>query len=491
MLKLILFKTSVILFFTFLLISNNQVFSDEIVYNKNNSPYVLDTTLVINVSDTLIITEGTIVLLDTSVDISVLGHIFVYGTIEENVSFLPINDTIGWGQIIIDNYGSNSEFNNAVIENGTIFSKNVNIKFNNVDFINSQELLWNNPIIEIKSGSLQFLNCSIFGSDKGEGLLINNAFPSVIRNSYFTRVPDALEIINSIFDTISNNTFENIPDDAIDLNYCRNVIIDSNIIFNADDRGMEIGHESFGSSINVQIKRNLICYCNEGILFKDGSSGEIINNSLYENNTGIRCAELTQGYGGAFIDVENTIISNSSGHDILYDSLSEIFISYSLSNNSLLPGDSNIFDDPKFVDPANNDFSLQNISPCIDNGNPESPIDPDSTTADIGAYYYSIYTNIIKNDPAENSMSLKLYPNPFSSFLVIDYEVKERSKVKIDIFDLYGNLIYSLVNETQAKSKNSVKWYPQRNKTTKAGIYFCTITINEFRKTQKIAFLPF
>jgi hypothetical protein len=46
----------------------------------------------------------------------------------------------------------------------------------------------------------------------------------------------------------------------------------------------------------------------------------------------------------------------------------------------------NIFLDPVFVDSA--DFHLQVGSPCIDAGDPTSPLDPDSTIADIGAYYF-------------------------------------------------------------------------------------------------------
>ena len=50
--------------------------------------------------------------------------------------------------------------------------------------------------------------------------------------------------------------------------------------------------------------------------------------------------------------------------------------------------DGNIDFDPQFKDPDNGDFTLQPTSPCIDAGNPESPLDPDGTIADMGAYYF-------------------------------------------------------------------------------------------------------
>lgn len=49
-------------------------------------------------------------------------------------------------------------------------------------------------------------------------------------------------------------------------------------------------------------------------------------------------------------------------------------------------GTGNLSGDPLFVDAGNGDFTLQAISPCIDAGDPASPVDPDGTRADQGAY---------------------------------------------------------------------------------------------------------
>jgi len=51
-------------------------------------------------------------------------------------------------------------------------------------------------------------------------------------------------------------------------------------------------------------------------------------------------------------------------------------------------GEGNIDADPLFVDPDNGDYHLQEGSPCIDAGDPNSPLDPDGTIADIGAFYF-------------------------------------------------------------------------------------------------------
>jgi hypothetical protein len=48
-------------------------------------------------------------------------------------------------------------------------------------------------------------------------------------------------------------------------------------------------------------------------------------------------------------------------------------------------GTGNIDADPLWVDAANGDYSLLPASPCIDTGDPASPLDPDGTRADMGA----------------------------------------------------------------------------------------------------------
>ncbi len=48
----------------------------------------------------------------------------------------------------------------------------------------------------------------------------------------------------------------------------------------------------------------------------------------------------------------------------------------------------NIDEDPLFVDPDEGDYHLTEDSPCIDASDPDSPLDPDSTRADMGAYYF-------------------------------------------------------------------------------------------------------
>jgi hypothetical protein len=72
-------------------------------------------------------------------------------------------------------------------------------------------------------------------------------------------------------------------------------------------------------------------------------------------------------------------------------------------NANGVPADTfmNIFQDPMFVNPEAGDFHLRPGSPCIDAGNPESPLDPDTTVCDIGAYAFLLYVTVRSPDGSE------------------------------------------------------------------------------------------
>ena len=141
------------------------------------------------------------------------------------------------------------------------------------------------------------------------------------------------------------------------------------------------------------------------------SSPSLVNVTISDNSA--------PGYGGGIYchnsnpTLENVMISNNSAdyygggiycynnsnpnliNCILWnDSPQEIYI-YSGSVAATYcdiqggwTGDGNIDADPLFVDPTNGDYHLTASSPCIDAGDPASPLDPDGTIADMGAYYF-------------------------------------------------------------------------------------------------------
>jgi hypothetical protein len=53
-----------------------------------------------------------------------------------------------------------------------------------------------------------------------------------------------------------------------------------------------------------------------------------------------------------------------------------------------LGGPGNFGEDPEFWDAPGGDYQLRYTSPCIDAGHPNTPLDPDGTTADVGAFAF-------------------------------------------------------------------------------------------------------
>jgi len=83
-------------------------------------------------------------------------------------------------------------------------------------------------------------------------------------------------------------------------------------------------------------------------------------------------------------------ISRAGQYSIAYSDIEEgvrtLWTSDGSACNML---DGNIFEDPGLELDSTGRYMLSVNSPCIDSGNPEAPLDPDSTRADMGAIYFN------------------------------------------------------------------------------------------------------
>jgi hypothetical protein len=130
---------------------------------------------------------------------------------------------------------------------------------------------------------------------------------------------------------------------------------------------------------------NTSVYYGAGLLVSAGNNS-LINNTITQNV----CTNATATAKGAGLYVPSGTIGGAN--NILYGNTAttspEYFgsLAFSYSCSSMpLSGQGNIMEDPQFVEPGSDDFHLQAVSPCIDSGNPASPLDPDGSRADMGA----------------------------------------------------------------------------------------------------------
>jgi len=83
------------------------------------------------------------------------------------------------------------------------------------------------------------------------------------------------------------------------------------------------------------------------------------------------------------------------------------------------------------------------------------------------------------------------YPNPFNPVTKIHYDLPEKSFVSINIYDVIGNKIKSLVNSVQGAGYRAVYWDATNDlgQSVSAGMYIYTVNAGEFRATRKMALI--
>ena len=86
---------------------------------------------------------------------------------------------------------------------------------------------------------------------------------------------------------------------------------------------------------------------------------------------------------------------------------------------------------------------------------------------------------------------LKNSPNPFNPTTNISFEIGESGKTKIDIFNVKGQKIKTLLNERMEVGKHSVVWNGKddKNKRVSSGVYFYKVSINGNQKLNKMIML--
>ena len=78
------------------------------------------------------------------------------------------------------------------------------------------------------------------------------------------------------------------------------------------------------------------------------------------------------------------------------------------------------------------------------------------------------------------------YPNPFNARVTIKYALPEASHVTLEIFDLLGRKIETVVNDFQAAGYQSVIWDAKDRST---GMYFYKISMGDFTDTKNMMLL--
>ena len=78
------------------------------------------------------------------------------------------------------------------------------------------------------------------------------------------------------------------------------------------------------------------------------------------------------------------------------------------------------------------------------------------------------------------------YPNPFNPSTIINFDIKERSNVSLDIFDLKGRKVASLINEVMMPGNHKTNWNPG---LLPSGVYIVELRNGKKSLNQKITYI--
>jgi hypothetical protein len=83
------------------------------------------------------------------------------------------------------------------------------------------------------------------------------------------------------------------------------------------------------------------------------------------------------------------------------------------------------------------------------------------------------------------------YPNPFNPSTHIRFDLPVRGHVSLQVFDLAGHLVRTLVDEVREPAAHDVVWDGTDNagRTVSSGAYYCRLTSGSGTATAKMLLL--
>jgi hypothetical protein len=92
-------------------------------------------------------------------------------------------------------------------------------------------------------------------------------------------------------------------------------------------------------------------------------------------------------------------------------------------------------------------------------------------------------------DPvASPSLTVTLYPNPFTSSTLIQYSLANEAPVNISVYDVGGRKVRELVSGTKSPGTHSEHWDGRDSMGTpvSSGVYWCVLQVGKSTRTRKM-----
>ncbi|MDD3235611.1 MAG: T9SS type A sorting domain-containing protein, partial [Candidatus Cloacimonetes bacterium] len=150
-----------------------------------------------------------------------------------------------------------------------------------------------------------------------------------------------------------------------------------------------------------------------------------------------------------------------------------------LSQNYYLPAGESITVNVNFTPSAMMPYNGELI---ITSDDPETPVAIVILTGTGGTVANSDLVS-----PLQTSL-LGNYPNPFNPSTTIQFSLKEKSQVNMDIYNISGQKVRSLVNSLMPSGTHNIHWNGQDNsgKAVSSGVYFVKMNSGKYTSTKKM-----
>ena len=437
-------------------------------------------------------TQDTIYISQTVIDGSQNGSVVTFDSGEDSTSVLT-------GFTITNGYADSG--------GGIYCSNNSNPKLTNLVIMNNEAYNY--------GGGLTILDCSAAFLDEiefcdnqsgcyGGNLYISNS-NIIMRNSNFTG-GNAFSYGGGIICYDSILDLENIQ------------ICDNNSSFGAG---------IYSDGCNISLKKSMINSngSETGSAIKGINSDIEIINCIIADNACFQSGVITCSASNEVYIINSILVNNSAqepagslfeGIDFIFNSILYNNAEPQLDTNTIVQysniqggwgGIGNIDCDPIFLNPAEDDYHLQNNSPCIGAGIDEIAIDdiwyyapefdiegnprpnPTGSMPDIGAYENLLgepQDGIYNDQLSLNNFNLSNYPNPFNPSTTINFSIQTDAEVELSIYNIKGQRIREWKIENvihpggQECKINSIIWNGDNDlgKKVSSGIYYYELKVN-------------
>lgn len=288
-------------------------------------------------------------------------------------------------------------------------------------------------------------------------------------NNYDLTISSLRTIHEIVFDYISPTIDLNIHD-GTSISYAENQI---------EKRDSLKGKESIIFSINYNGNSELIAYNN-----RNTSVGKISNqtNILTSSSNPIQ-SNYIKLIAGNFADknIKSLLYAYKNSNGVGFKHAFVGTPTTSATNNLVLNDDVfvSFFDNNQNFSSAFDLYDLDKIS--------TSYYDPTTSSPKLVAFNSSLNENQNMDDSLDKNFKLNpAYPNPFNSTTLISFELKNRSEVRIEVFNSSGQLVSLLTNKEYSKGIHSVQFAPTN---LSSGLYFVRAVSNTASFHQKITLI--